>query len=163
MVAVASQLPTADPKGTDFFEKKVRPIFVQNCYSCHSHAANKIRGGLALDSRNGWEKGGETGPAVVPGNPDKSLLIQAIRRTRDNLKMPPRQKLSDADIAILSEWVRQGAPDPRVLTKAPDAAQALSRSGWIQKSSSLIRRPLPNQKRRKAERACTRTDEACSA
>lgn len=80
-----------------------------------------MRGGLALDSRSGWEKGGDSGPAVVPGNPDKSLLIQGVRHTQAELKMPPKEKLHEADIGILIEWVRQGAPDPRVLTKKDSA------------------------------------------
>src|SRR5688572_1842716 len=71
----AGQSGPVGVSGFDYFEKSVRPILTRNCYSCHSHAANKMRGGLALDSRSGWEKGGDSGPAVVPGQPDKSLLI----------------------------------------------------------------------------------------
>ncbi|MEI7686858.1 MAG: PSD1 and planctomycete cytochrome C domain-containing protein, partial [Planctomycetota bacterium] len=114
----------ADAARVEFFEKKVRPILAQHCYACHSHVGGKIRGGLSLDSRSGWEKGGDSGPAVLPGSPDKSLLIQAVRHAQPDLKMPPKDKLNDAEIAILVDWVRQGAPDPRVLAKATNPA------GW---------------------------------
>ena len=64
----------------DFFEKRVRPIFVDNCYKCHSHDSEKVKGGLLLDTRDGLLKGGDTGPAIVPGNPEKSLMIKAVDR-----------------------------------------------------------------------------------
>src|SRR5687768_1973503 len=63
----------------EFFEKRVRPVLVQRCYECHSASAKKLKGGLLLDSKEGWRKGGDSGPALVPGEPEKSLLIQAIR------------------------------------------------------------------------------------
>ncbi len=110
-----------DPAGVEFFEMNVRPLLVKHCYSCHSHAGGKMRGGLALDSRSGWEKGGDSGPAVVPGKPDKSLLIQAVKHASADTKMPPKEKLSAAEIATLAEWVRRGAPDPRVLAKSAGA------------------------------------------
>jgi hypothetical protein len=96
----------------DFFEKKVRPILVERCLECHS-SEKKIKGGLALDSRAGWEAGGDAGPAIVPGKPDESLLVKAVRYTDPDLQMPEKRKLPDAEIAILEEWVRRGAPDPR--------------------------------------------------
>ena len=77
-VLVASPLRAQDA-GVEFFEAKIRPILVEHCYECHSASAKKIRGGLLLDSRPGWKKGGDSGPAVVPGHPEKSLLIKAIR------------------------------------------------------------------------------------
>ena len=100
-----------------FFEAKIRPIFSEECYKCHSHQADRIKGKLMLDSREAVLLGGATGPAIVPGKPDDSLLIQAIRYTDEDLKMPPADhggKLSDQQIADLTEWVRRGAPDPRV-------------------------------------------------
>ena len=100
-----------------FFETKIRPILSEECYKCHSHQADRIKGKLMLDSREAVLLGGVTGPAIVPGKPDDSLLIQAIRYTDEDLKMPPADhggKLSEQQIADLTEWVRRGAPDPRV-------------------------------------------------
>src|SRR5262245_44852361 len=72
----------AAPQGIEFFEKKIRPILVEHCYGCHSTASKKLKGGLLLDSREGIRKGGESGrPSVVPGKPEESLLIQAVRYT----------------------------------------------------------------------------------
>jgi hypothetical protein len=102
-----------EPDGVAFFESKVRPILVERCYSCHSSQARSVRGGLLLDTREGTLKGGDIGPAVEPGNPDESLLVQAVRWDDDTLKMPPAGKLPEAEIAILTEWARRGAPDPR--------------------------------------------------
>ena len=99
-------------KGEEFFEKKVRPILVKHCYECHASDAKELKGGLALDSKAGWEKGGDSGPAVKPGDVDGSLLIESIRY--DGLEMPPKGKLAAEEIAILESWVKQGAPDPRI-------------------------------------------------
>ena len=101
----------------DFFENRVRPILVAKCAGCHSDALGKTSGGLALDTRNGWQKGGEKGAVIVPGKPEDSLLIKAIRYQSDDLQMPPPEKggkLSDREIAALTEWVTRGAPDPRI-------------------------------------------------
>src|SRR5258705_10803299 len=103
----------------DFFENKIRPLLANNCYKCHSQNAEKVKGGLLLDTRDGGLAGGNTGPAIVPGNPDKSLLIQAVRYTNPDLQMPPKgEKLSEAQVADLVAWVKMGAPDPRVATVA---------------------------------------------
>ena len=113
---LSTRLPAAspDPAGVEFFERKIRPIFVENCYKCHSAGAEKIKGGLLLDTRDGVIKGGDTGPALVPGNPEKSLLIKAIRYTDPDLQMPPKnKKLAPEQIADLEAWVKMGAPDPR--------------------------------------------------
>jgi len=105
------------PAQIQFFESKIRPIFANNCYKCHSQESPKVKGGLFLDSREGVLKGGETGPAIVPGNPDQSLLIKAVRYADPDLQMPPKdKKLSDAQIADLVAWVKMGAPDPRIAT-----------------------------------------------
>jgi hypothetical protein len=106
----------AQDGGTEFFEKKIRPVLVEHCYECHAVGAKKVRGGLLLDSRDGVRKGGVSGPAIEPGDPDKSLLIQAVRYT-DETKMPRKGKLPAAIIADLEAWVKMGAPDPR--DKAP--------------------------------------------
>src|SRR6188472_3791923 len=90
----------------DFFESKVRPVLANNCYKCHSTKAEKVKGGLLLDSRDGVLKGGETGPAIVPGDAEKSLLIKAVRYTDPDLQMPPHnKKLSDHDIDVLVTWI----------------------------------------------------------
>ena len=99
----------------DFFESKIRPVLADNCYKCHSTKAEKVKGGLLLDSRDAVLKGGESGPAIVPGNPDQSLLIKAVRYTDPDLQMPPKgNKLSDQQVADLTTWVKMGAPDPRI-------------------------------------------------
>jgi hypothetical protein len=101
----------------DFFEKKVRPILSEKCYKCHSVEAGKSKGGLTLDTQAATLKGGEGGPAVVPGDLSNSLLITAVGYKDKDLKMPPdkdnNKKLSDEEIASLTEWVKMGAPDPR--------------------------------------------------
>jgi mono/diheme cytochrome c family protein len=99
-------------EGIEFFEKKIRPLFVKHCYECHSADAKKLRGELHLDTRAGVLKGGATGPAIVAGHPDKSLLIRAVKHADDMLRMP-KEKLSDDEIADLIAWVKMGAPDPR--------------------------------------------------
>ncbi len=104
----ASLKSAALPPDTDFFENKVRPILADNCYGCHTDMAS---GGLRLDSKEALEKGGGRGAPVVPGDPDKSLLIQAVRQTGD-LKMPKGGHLKDDQIATLVQWVKMGAPWP---------------------------------------------------
>ncbi len=96
-----------------FFKQDVLPILEKRCYECHAHQAKKIKGGLVLDSKSGWQQGGETGAALVPGKPENSLLIKAVKYTDRELRMPPKEKLSDAEIAVLEKWVTLGAPDPR--------------------------------------------------
>ncbi|MBI1311121.1 DUF1553 domain-containing protein [bacterium] len=98
-------------KGNEFFEKSVRPLLVKHCYECHSDGRKQKKGGLQLDLRAGWEQGGDSGPAIVPGKPDESLLISSVRY--ESFEMPPKGKLSAAEIAILEKWVAMGAPDPR--------------------------------------------------
>src|SRR6185503_5911887 len=101
-----------------FFENKIRPVRVERCYSCHSSAAEKLKGNLYLDTREGTLKGGDLGPAVVPGDPDRSLLIKAIRFTDDDLQMPPKKRLPAEQVADFEAWVKRGAPDPRAATAA---------------------------------------------
>jgi mono/diheme cytochrome c family protein len=98
-----------------FFEQKIRPVLVEHCYSCHSAEAKKLKGNLYLDSKAGWEKGGDSGaPAIVPGRPEESLLIRTVQHLEEDLEMPPKKpKLPDAVIADLVTWVKMGAPDPR--------------------------------------------------
>ena len=107
-------LATVAVQAEDFFMSKVEPLLKERCFRCHSHD-QKIKAGLALDSKSGWELGGDSGPAIVPGKPEESLLIEAIRWKDEDVQMPPKEKLPEGEIAILVEWVKQGAPDPRVL------------------------------------------------
>jgi mono/diheme cytochrome c family protein len=123
LAGAASLLPIAaradvSAGGTDFFENKIRPILVKNCYPCHSSSAPKLKGGLSLEYHETILKGGENGPAIVPGNPESSLLIKAVRYGDPDLQMPPKgKKLSDEQIADLVAWVKMGAPDTRILAK----------------------------------------------
>ncbi|MBA4066135.1 MAG: hypothetical protein C0501_20940 [Isosphaera sp.] len=108
----------------DHFEKKIRPVLVEQCYSCHSddaEAKKKLRGGLKLDTRDAVLAGGDTGPALVPGKPADSLLLKSLRYDGD-AKMPPKGKLPDAVIKDFEAWVAAGAPDPR---KAGGAAKTV--------------------------------------
>ncbi|MEQ1861353.1 MAG: DUF1553 domain-containing protein [Chthoniobacteraceae bacterium] len=97
-----------------FFEEKVRPILIEHCYKCHSAEAERLKGDLRLDTRAGWQKGGDSGqPAIVPGDADASPLIVAVRRTDKDTAMPPKTPLDPAKVAVLEAWVKMGAPDPR--------------------------------------------------
>jgi len=109
--------PTAE--GLAFFEKKIRPVLVQNCYKCHSASSEEVQGELLLDTREGIRKGGLSGHAVAPKNLDESLLIEAIRYKDDDLAMPPKEKLPDSVIADFEKWIMMGAPDPREGKAAP--------------------------------------------
>lgn len=126
MLVAAPSAPGAeiDDAGSEFFEKKIRPLLVEHCYECHSAASKKLGGGLRLDYRDGWLAGGDSGQAIEPGKPDDSLLIQAVRYADDAVQMPPQGKLPAAAIADLEAWVKLGAPDPRV--EAPAVKPAAS-------------------------------------
>ncbi|MBI5801129.1 MAG: DUF1549 domain-containing protein, partial [Verrucomicrobia bacterium] len=120
VVNAVAAFPTED---LEFFEKRIRPLLAERCYECHSADAKKLKGGLHLDSREGVLKGGDTRPAVVPGQPDKSLLLEAVRYSNQDLQMPPKSRLSDAQIADLAEWVKRGAPWPTEAANQPVAKQ----------------------------------------
>ena len=110
--SLADSLPTRLDKGEERrFRNEVEPLLEQHCFECHSHAAKKAKGGLVLDSRSGWSIGGDSGPAVIPGRPEQSLLISAVRR--EDLEMPPDGRLADDLIQTLVRWVSEGAFDPR--------------------------------------------------
>ncbi|HRE07312.1 MAG TPA: DUF1549 domain-containing protein, partial [Opitutaceae bacterium] len=135
LTLVRAAEPPITAADVQFFETRVRPVLSEHCYQCHSHSADKIKGGLMVDSRAGLRQGGNSGPAVVPGDPDKSTLIQAIRYNDPDLQMPPEAhggKLSDRQIADLTEWVRRGAPDPRVPTASAggSAYGGVGRQHW---------------------------------
>jgi len=112
------------PADLEFFESRVRPVLVENCYECHSSQADRVRGGLLLDTREDLLFGGATGPAIVPGDPEASLLIQGVLQTDPDFSMPDNgTRLTDREIADLTEWIRRGAPDPRG-NAAPGSAPA---------------------------------------
>ena len=108
----------ADPEASftseqlEFFETKIRPLLVKRCFSCHSAKAEKLKAGLYMDSRAALLKGGESGAALLPGKPDESLIIEAVRY--ESYEMPPDGKLRDEEIASLAKWVEMGAPWPAV-------------------------------------------------
>lgn len=105
----------------DFFEKKVRPLLAEHCYSCHSVDAKKVQAGLLVDSRTSLLAGGDSGEAIVPGDADDSLLVEAVRY--ESYEMPPQGKLPDADIETFERWVEMGAPWPEEPAPASKAAQ----------------------------------------
>jgi cytochrome c553 len=111
--AVLSAAPAPASEDAEFFERKIRPVLANSCYECHSHQAKKNKAGLYLDNREDLLKGGETGVAVVLGEPDKSRLIEAVRWSDPDFQMPPKQKLPESAIKDLSQWVKKGAPWPK--------------------------------------------------
>jgi hypothetical protein len=123
-----------DPAGIEYFESNIRPILVDNCYPCHSGKSVKVKGGLLLDTREGLLKGGDTGPAIKPGDVEESLLIKAVRYTDEDLRMPPKnKKLTAAQISSLEAWVKMGAPDPRISQSGLSKAETIrekARSHW---------------------------------
>ena len=128
----AAEVPDAPVTDERFFTDTVLPVLERRCYECHSHD-KEIKGGLALDSRSGWARGGDQGPTIVPGAPDESLLVEAIRRTNSDLQMPPDGPIPAEEAQILIDWVRRGAPDPRVVEASPEAVwerKLAERSAW---------------------------------
>ena len=120
LIATSSLLVTShanavegDKMGAEFFERRIRPILVARCYECHSEEAGEQQGGLLLDREAGWIDGGERAKAVIPGEPEASLLITAVRYQQDDTQMPPDGKLSDGEIDLLEHWIREGAPGPQ--------------------------------------------------
>jgi mono/diheme cytochrome c family protein len=111
----------ASGEDAEFFESRIRPLLATNCQACHTTGA---LGGLRLDSREGILQGGKSGPAVVSGKPDESLLIQAVRRTHQRLKMPPVGALAKDEVAALEDWVRRGLPWPEAKAQM-QASQAV--------------------------------------
>ncbi len=115
LLALVAGAPLATAADSDlaFFETKIRPLLVEHCHSCHSVKAGKKKGGLLLDSHAGLLKGGEIGQAIVPGEPGKSLLLKAVSYSDPELEMPPKERLSAAQVADLTAWIQAGAPWPQ--------------------------------------------------
>ena len=143
----------ADPG--EFFESKVRPVFARNCYACHTEMR---AGGLRLDSADAVQKGGKSGAPIVPGNPDESLLVQAIRQTHARLKMPPSGRLKDDEIDAIVAWVKSGAVWPKGAPAEIKSTYTITpeqRSFWAFqpvrkpaipeiKNASFVRNPIDN-------------------
>ena len=127
-----AEVATAHPSAEqiEFFENKIRPVLTQHCYSCHSAEATKLKAGLRLDSRAGLLKGGDTGPAIVPGQPDASLLIQAVRYKDEDTAMPPKKPLPEALVADLEAWVRMGSPWPETEKTGSPARVEIQGFDW---------------------------------
>ncbi len=130
-LSALSAFAQSSPEGIAFFEQKIRPVLSEHCYECHSADAKRLKGNLYLDSKAGWEKGGDSGdPVIRPGNPEESALIKSVRHDDPDSAMPPKKpKLSNAVIADLVTWVKMGAPDPRV-TDAKTEAKRADKSWW---------------------------------
>ena len=129
---------SASAADTAFFEAKIRPVLVKHCYECHSAESGKSKGGLMLDTRQAIQAGGDTGPAVVPGDAAKSLLLTAIKHSDPDLEMPPKEpKLPDAVIADFESWIKSGAADPRdaavKVAERPPVDVASGREFWSYK------------------------------
>jgi hypothetical protein len=130
VLAIATAGVSAAEDGLAFFEKRIRPLLVEHCYGCHAGVNSK--GGLLLDTEQGWKSGGKRGPAIVPGKADESLLIRAVRHEDPELTMPKKGgRLSADDVAALEKWVGMGAPDPRVAeAKLGGMSATVAKSWW---------------------------------
>jgi hypothetical protein len=116
------------PEAVEFFEKNVRPVLADSCVRCHG--AQKQSSGLRLDSRQAVLEGGDNGPAVVPGEPDKSLLVQAVRYTHEDVKMPPKTKLPEASVQAIATWVKLGAPWSTAATLSAGEQEKAAPAHW---------------------------------
>lgn len=143
-VVLAQSDSSVEADRNAFFEKNIRPILVQRCQSCHSEKSDQQEGGFLIDSREALLKGGDRGPAIVPGDVEKSLLIQAVRHTDPDLLMPPTERLNDEAVAMLEAWIRMGAPFPAdqvVKTAGKPSDPIEGRSHWAFQPLSPVRIP----------------------
>ncbi|MEC9349226.1 MAG: DUF1549 domain-containing protein, partial [Planctomycetota bacterium] len=129
-----------DAAGIELFEKKIRPVLVENCYKCHSAESKKLKGKLRLDSREGWLKGGESGAAITPGKPGESLALSALRY--DELKMPPGGKLPETVAEDFESWIRLGAPAPASFGNPTPATPTGKVIDWKTEAGFWSFRPL---------------------
>ena len=126
------------------FENHIRPILIDRCYECHA-ADQKVKGGLRLDIRQGWHLGGDSGPSILPGQPQESLLIEAIGYGNPDLEMPPKGKLPQTEIDLLTQWVRLGAPDPAMMPMQKPTERLDVEAGRSFWSFQPIAHPTPPQ------------------
>lgn len=129
------------PEQLAFFESKIRPVLVEHCYNCHSSQAKELGGGLLLDSHRAIVQGGDTQPPIVAGDPEGSLLVTAIRHNNKDLQMPPESKLADHQIQDIEQWIRMGAPDPR-LEDNLSIVKAKKQIDWTKARDFWSLRPL---------------------
>ena len=124
----------------EFFESRIRPLLIARCQGCHATLTGRTSGGLALDSRQGWQTGGDSGPVIVPGDPEASLLLRAVKHADGVAAMPPEDAglaLTAAEIADLSAWIAAGAADPRhalqhIQCQADDAVHGVPREARVE-------------------------------
>lgn len=129
--SIAPAVAQDSPESLAFFETRIRPLLVDRCYSCHG--AETAEAGLRLDLRSGWERGGQRGPAIVPGDPSVSLLMRMVQGKIDGLEMPPATaggRLSDKHLQDLVRWIREGAADPRTSERVVTPIEIAARSHW---------------------------------
>ena len=139
LVAVPTLVSAADDEA--FFESRIRPVLVANCYECHSREAGVAKGGLVLDTPDGLLEGGDSGPAIVPGEPAESLLVNALRY--DGPEMPPDGRLEESVITDFTRWIAAGAPDPRPVTSAPKALTPSEDTANHWAFQPVIDQPIP--------------------
>ena len=128
----------------DFFENRIRPLLASRCQGCHATLTGKTSGGLALDSRQGWQTGGDSGPAIVPGDPEASLLLRAVKHADGVSAMPPEDAglaLTAAEIADLAAWIAAGAADPRELEARLGGMERDAAESWWSFSSPVAAEP----------------------
>lgn len=150
VVAVASGAATrarsAEPTaaGAEFFEKRIRPVLVEHCYKCHSAETKKPKGDFRVDSADGLRKGGASGPAIVPGKPEVSLIVEALHHTNEALRMPPKAKLPEQVVADFEAWIVMGAPVGREAKDARSSGKTLAaaREHWA--FQPIKQAPLPS-------------------
>ncbi|HBE72130.1 MAG TPA: hypothetical protein DDW52_28670 [Planctomycetaceae bacterium] len=135
-IANADDAPEFSREKLEFFEKQVRPLLVERCFSCHSRDAKRLEAGLYVDSRSGLIAGGDSGKAIFPGNPSESLFMEAVRY--ESYEMPPKGQLPDNEIAIFDRWIKMGAPWPKdsmdvAAPKRKFDLQARSEEHWVWK------------------------------
>jgi hypothetical protein len=137
---------TASADKDAFFEKRIRPLLVEHCLECHG--PDKQKGSLRLDHQVGWKTGGDSGPAILPGRVEESLLWRAVNYEDRDLKMPPKKRLSDAELADLREWIGSGAHDPRLEAEAVSGRGSHSKvDGTLWSFQPPVIKPLPAVKK----------------
>ncbi len=141
LASASPVLARADDPRETFFELHVRPVLVNDCFTCHG--GKKTCGGLAVGSREALLQGGDRGPAIVPDDPDRSLLVQAIRRTHDEVKMPPKKRLPEPVVAAIARWIADGAVWPRASTvRAAATAETPAPRHWAFEPVRAVSPPI---------------------
>lgn len=124
-------LDSLDARGVEFFESRIRPILVENCLECHGTDPDELKGGLNLSSASALRRGGESGKVVIPGDPEASPLYRAVTYADKEFAMPPRGRLSRAEIMSIRQWIEMGAPDPRIEVEGKGPADEAARDSWL--------------------------------